>query len=182
MQRKEAECSRLAVQGGLDCRYLISHLKPTAFKVSSLTTIATPHRGSPFADHLINNIIGRSCSSVRPRPTVHAANLTPPRSSGTHLPQLLSLLDVLRLPHQGDGAAFEALSVPSMTTFNKSTPDDPSVAYFSWAAQVTPTYFNTWKWPHSVILPIEGANDGLVSVESAKWGEFMGTLDDVNHL
>jgi len=36
--------------GGLDCRYLITHLKPNTFKVLTLTTISTPHRGSPFMD------------------------------------------------------------------------------------------------------------------------------------
>ena len=46
-------------QGGLDCRFLASRLKPTTFKIASLTTIATPHRGSPFADYVINEIIGR---------------------------------------------------------------------------------------------------------------------------
>lgn len=25
-------------------------------------------------------------------------------------------------------------------------------------------------------------NDGIVSVESAKWGKYIGTLDDVDHL
>ncbi|KAI4274993.1 MAG: hypothetical protein L6R38_005987 [Xanthoria sp. 2 TBL-2021] len=28
----------------------------------------------------------------------------------------------------------------------------------------------------------EGANDGLVSVESSKWGDYKGTLVNVNHL
>jgi hypothetical protein len=28
----------------------------------------------------------------------------------------------------------------------------------------------------------EGPNDGLVSVESSKWGQYLGTLEDVNHL
>ena len=36
--------------GGLDCRYLITHLKPADYTPLSLTTIATPHRGSPFMD------------------------------------------------------------------------------------------------------------------------------------
>src|SRR5207245_1759279 len=35
--------------GGLDARYLISRLE-MAEQVASLTTIGTPHRGSPFAD------------------------------------------------------------------------------------------------------------------------------------
>lgn len=30
---------------GLDSRYMISKLRPTEFKIQSLTTIATPHRG-----------------------------------------------------------------------------------------------------------------------------------------
>ena len=36
--------------GGLDCRYLITHIKPTEYVPVSLTTIGTPHRGSPFMD------------------------------------------------------------------------------------------------------------------------------------
>ena len=36
--------------GGLDCRHLISHIKPTEYTPLSLTTVATPHRGSPFMD------------------------------------------------------------------------------------------------------------------------------------
>lgn len=36
--------------GGLDCRHLISHVKPTEYAPLSLTTISTPHRGSPFMD------------------------------------------------------------------------------------------------------------------------------------
>ena len=36
--------------GGLDCRHLISHIKPTDYVPLSLTTVSTPHRGSPFMD------------------------------------------------------------------------------------------------------------------------------------
>ena len=36
--------------GGLDCRHLISHLKPEEYIPLSLTTISTPHGGSPFMD------------------------------------------------------------------------------------------------------------------------------------
>lgn len=45
--------------GGLDCRYLISQIQPKTFTPVSLTTISTPHRGSPFADYVIDNVIGR---------------------------------------------------------------------------------------------------------------------------
>ena len=36
--------------GGLDCRHLISHIKPADYAPLSLTCISTPHRGSPFMD------------------------------------------------------------------------------------------------------------------------------------
>lgn len=36
--------------GGLDCRYLITHLKPETYTPLSLTMIGTPNRGSPFMD------------------------------------------------------------------------------------------------------------------------------------
>lgn len=36
--------------GGLDCRQLITHIRPVDYKPLSLMTVATPHRGSPFMD------------------------------------------------------------------------------------------------------------------------------------
>ncbi|KAJ6627108.1 hypothetical protein B0H10DRAFT_1995463 [Mycena sp. CBHHK59/15] len=71
--------------GGLDCRYLTTHLTQRKFRVLSITTIATPHRGSSFADHFIATV-GRA-----------------------RMPSVLSLLDLL--PNGGgDGAAFESLT------------------------------------------------------------------------
>ncbi|KAJ9126392.1 hypothetical protein QFC24_002130 [Naganishia onofrii] len=144
--------------GGIDGRYMISKLKPEKFKVSSLTTISTPHRGSPFADYVIDNIIGRA-----------------------NLPSWLSLLDSLKLPNGGDGTAFEALGSKSMESFNEECPDDPNVKYFSWGACFEPGYLDTFRWSHSIIYAAEGPNDGLVSVQSAKHGEYQGTLVGVSH-
>ncbi|KAG6832511.1 hypothetical protein H0H92_000140 [Tricholoma furcatifolium] len=143
--------------GGLDCRYLTTHLTNRNFSVLSITTIATPHRGSSFADHFL--------STVGP----------------TRMPSILSLLDLL--PNGGgDGKAFQSLTLESMRKFNQETPDVPGVRYFSWGASYDPGLIDTWKWPHSVILEKEGPNDGLVSVESSKWGTYLGTLHHVNHL
>ncbi|KAJ9099887.1 hypothetical protein QFC21_003892 [Naganishia friedmannii] len=142
--------------GGIDGRYMISKLKPEKFKVASLTTISTPHRGSPFADYVIDNIIGRA-----------------------NLPSWLSLLDSLKLPNGGDGTAFEALGSKSMESFNEECPDDPNVKYFSWGACFEPGYLDTFRWSHSIIYAAEGPNDGLVSVQSAKHGEYQGTLADL---
>ncbi|TYJ58737.1 hypothetical protein B9479_000573 [Cryptococcus floricola] len=145
--------------GGLDCRYLVSQIQPKTFNPVSLTTISSPHRGSPFADYLVDNVIGRS-----------------------NLPSLLGMLEAMRLPQSGDGTAFSALGTHSMREFNAEVIDSPSVKYYSWGASFDPGLIDTFKWPHSIILGKEGANDGLVSVKSAKWGEYRGTLVGVNHL
>ncbi|KAJ7102115.1 Alpha/Beta hydrolase protein [Mycena belliarum] len=143
--------------GGLDCRYLTTHLKKRKFQVLSLTTIATPHRGSAFADHFLSTV-GR-----------------------TRMPSVLSLLDLL--PNGGgDGKAFECLTIESMRKFNEETPDVPGVQYFSWGATYEPGLIDTWKWPHSVVFESEGENDGLVSVASSKWGKYLGTISGVSHL
>lgn len=52
---------------GLDARYMISQLKPENVKVLSLTTIATPHRGSAFADHVFERIGRENCQHTRVR-------------------------------------------------------------------------------------------------------------------
>ena len=142
--------------GGLDCRYLVSQLRPS-FKVRSLTTITTPHRGSSFCDYMLDSVIGRE-----------------------RLPKLLSLLKTVNLP--GGGRAFENLTTYSMEEFNKRVTDQPGTKYFSWGASFEPSLFNEFRIPHGIIYEKEGPNDGLVSVESAKWGQYMGTLQDVSHL
>jgi triacylglycerol lipase len=105
----------------LDCRYLTSHLTDRKFTVLSVTTIATPHRGSSFADHFLHSI-------------------------GKHrLPQLISMLELL--PNGGgDGKAFESLTLESMKQFNEQTPDVPGVKYFSWGAVYEPGLIDTWKY------------------------------------
>lgn len=143
--------------GGLDCRYLTTHLTHRKFRVLSITTVATPHRGSSFADHFIATV-GKE-----------------------RLPQVVSLLDLL--PNGGgDGRAFESLTLEAMRKFNEETPDVDGVKYYSWGATFEPGLIDPFKWSHSVILEKEGPNDGLVSVASSKWGFYVGTLEGVNHL
>ncbi|KAG8832174.1 hypothetical protein FRC17_001814 [Serendipita sp. 399] len=150
--------------GGLDCRYLASRIRPTKFKIRSVTTIATPHRGSYFADWFLD-AIGK-----------------------TNIPSIVAFLDYL--PNGGgDGKAFEGLTREAMKKFNEEVPDVEDVLYFSWGAACQPSLVDPFKqvtgarvWPHGVILEKEGPNDGLVSVASAQWGKYLGTLEEVNHL
>lgn len=45
-----------------------------------------------------------------------------------------------------------------------------------------PPFYSAFRQSHKIIQKVEGDNDGLVSVTSAKWGTHKGTLKDVNHL
>ncbi|GAA6059062.1 hypothetical protein JCM10212_002033 [Sporobolomyces blumeae] len=143
--------------GGLDARFLISRLKPTKFKVRSVTTISTPHRGSSFADYLLEDLVGVE-----------------------RVPALLGVMKGFGVP--GGGKAFDDLTTTKMARFNDETPDDPSVRYFSYGAEFTPSWSNAFRIPWGVVYEREGPNDGLVSVDSAKWGEYQATLHNVNHL
>ncbi len=63
--------------GGLDCRYMITNLG-MASRVLSLTTLGTPHRGSPFADWALvrfARIFGSILDQLHiPRPGVRRSN------------------------------------------------------------------------------------------------------------
>jgi len=143
--------------GGLDSRFLISHIKPAKFNVLSLTTVATPHRGSSAAD-----IIFREIGEGR-------------------LPGIYKLLARLKV----DSGAFRQLTRQYMQEeFNPTILDDPSVRYFSYGASAKPSVFSVFRLTHDLIEELEGPNDGLVSVSSSKWGKegYKGTLMGVTHL
>ncbi|KAI0683437.1 Alpha/Beta hydrolase protein [Cytidiella melzeri] len=197
--------------GGLDCRHLISHIKPTEYTPVSLTTVATPHHGSPFMDWCSENLgLGKlrqnelsavsmdntidekqsQLNSQTLKPTLPITLSSLPSSFTT---LLLSLLD---------SPAYANLSTTYLTNvFNPNTPDDPRVRYFSVAGRLSS--MSIW---HPLWLPkmvLDGyeqrqmehrgeewrygdggerwGNDGLVTVESAKWGEFLGILEECDH-
>ncbi len=125
--------------GGLDARYMISRLG-MAHRVKSLTTIGTPHRGSPFADWGVGNF---------------GALVTP-------------FFEMLGLSHQG----FRDLTTSACRRFNEETPDVPGVRYYAVAGVCEePLLGLEWKLSHGIVHRAEGANDGVVSVASATWGE-----------
>ena len=125
--------------GGLDSRYMISRLG-MADRVLSLTTIATPHRGTSFADWGVNNFE----RIVKP------------------------LLNAVGMPHQ----AFYDLTRKNCKAFNDTVLDVPSVRYFSVAGRHDGHFLHPeWLVPFGIVKAAEGDNDGIVSVESARYGE-----------
>ncbi|KAF5486778.1 Lipase 2 [Colletotrichum siamense] len=142
--------------GGLDARYMISHLKPADVDVKSLVTVATPHRGSAFADFLING------------------------QGPIKLANLYGLIERAGLGTK----AFGQLTREYMEgEFNPNTPDSDKVRHFSYGACTsTPPLLSPFRQSHRILEEVEGANDGLVSVASSQWGDYKGTLVDVSHL
>lgn len=132
--------------GGLDARYLISRLD-MAPRVKSLTTVSTPHRGTYLADWILDNFHQR------------VPLLLAMESFGVNI----------------DG--FRDCRPTTCAAFNAATPDHPDVPYFSYGASVplsrlSPVLRRAWN----LLRPIEGENDGMVSVASARWGTYLATI------
>ena len=61
--------------------------------------------------------------------------------------------------------------------FNPNTPNMPGVYYQSWTGKLKSVTGEMMLAPVWLLIKaIEGDNDGLVPVESAKWGNFRGVL------
>ena len=131
--------------GGLDARYAVAKLG-LAEHVVAVVTVSTPHRGSPFADWALRNLVDR-----------------------------LGVGRMMNLLHLDIGAVAD-LTTDRCAAFNEQVPNVPGVAYFSVSAarpwnKVAPFALHS----HAVIRAVEGDNDGLVSVRSSTWGTHLGT-------
>lgn len=146
--------------GGLDARYLISRGMHDV--VASLVTISTPHHGSGVADIVLEQ----------------------PERMRRWAADVLNWMGSSSL---ADATADFLSSVAELTpdfvceTFNPSVPNHPSVRYYSFAGRAgrgTDVPINPFlRILNGMLHPREGENDGFVSVESAKWGAYHGTID-----
>jgi triacylglycerol lipase len=84
------------------------------------------------------------------------------------------ILRFFRVPTQG----FHDLTTASCRAFNEQVPDAPGVRYFSVAGQLEPACLNPeWYLPCGIVTKAEGPNDGVVSLESARYGESIEIWD-----
>lgn len=112
-----------------------------ADRVLSLTTLGTPHRGTVFADRGV--AFGERSGA-------------------------LNALRGLGIPDD----AFQDLTTDRCQAFNLVTPNADGVRYFSVAGNRARREMLALLQPsHDIVAATEGPNDGLVSVESARWGE-----------
>lgn len=159
---EETGCEKVNIiahsKGGLDSRSAIAHAGMAPF-VASLTTINTPHRGCIFAEYLL----GKVPEAVRQK--IAAAYNAALRKVGDPNPDFL--------------AAVTDLTGSACLARNEVTPDAPGVVYESVMSYCRKAQHG--KFPLNMTYPIvkhfDGLNDGLVSVESARWGEKFTLLE-----
>ena len=153
---QETGCEKVNIiahsKGGLDSRFAISACGVSSC-VASLTTINTPHRGCIFADYLLEKIPKRVQKGVAGK---YNAAL---KKFGDTDPDFLS--------------AVRDLTASACQTRNEELADCPDVYYQSVGSQMNRA--SSGRFPLNMAYPLvrhfDGANDGLVSMESARWGE-----------
>jgi triacylglycerol lipase len=172
--------------GGLDSRFLAS---PQGLNKSerliSLTTISTPHCGSPVADFIIDKVDQfmpadiEQFSQKMPSPDRAARKIIKILKTKKEIWKYLSEL------FNFTTKAMTNLTTSYLKQFNQKYLDAPNVNYFSYAGvtgpgekdYLPPIMYLTW----AIVFfhkdqKTGGRNDGLVAVDSAKWGNFKGEI------
>lgn len=164
--------------GGLDARWLAAH--GWADRIASITTVSTPHRGARTAD-TTRRVFGPTMIGLASdiAATFNAQFFDLPKYADWH-------------------GTLLALSEDNARVFNVATPDVDGVYYQSFAGvarpDLTPHDSDVeacgTMWPRtygiqvassahfalSAQMTTSGASDGVVAVESAKWGKFRGCI------
>lgn len=147
-------------KGGLDARYVITKLNMGEY-VASLTTICTPHHGCRFVDYACKLPDGLYRWIARRFDWIFS-------KMGDKNPDFYT--------------ATRQFSTSSSQLFNEEVPDVPQVYYQSYASKMGDCLSDTLLClPYCLIKPLEGENDGLVSVNSAMWGKFRGVIANPRH-
>ena len=160
----ETGCEKVNIiahsKGGLDSRAAIAHAGCAPY-VATLTTINTPHRGCIYAEYLLNKVPEAA------RQKVAAAYNATLKRLGDENPDFL--------------AAVTDLTESACLARNETTPDMPGVLYESVMSYCRKARHG--KFPLNATYPVvkhfDEKNDGLVSVDSAKWGTRFTLLEPV---
>ena len=151
-------------QGGLVSRYLVKNLSYSS-KVASVTSVNTPHVGSPVADV----VLGVIPSWLQPFVNVVLSTFATIMYRDGR-PQ-----DVV--------AMGKSLTVSYCKAFNKSTPNVSGLKYYSYGSNMAwadliqhPLMGITYPatWAGGLAYGQGSANDGIVPESSQKWGTWKG--------
>lgn len=146
-------------KGGLEARYMIDKLNMHS-KVASLTTISTPHHGSKAV-----TIFCKFPTSLR---------------------KFIAIFVNLYFECLGDKksnfySASKQLSSTYCAKFNKQIKNFNSIYYQSYTSAMKTPFSDIFMLiTYIAVYLLEGENDGLVSVSSAKWINFKGVIRSKN--
>ena len=156
---EETGCEKVNIiahsKGGLDSRYAITKLGIEDY-VASLTTMNTPHHGSQVTD-----LANRLPDSLYRRVADFADKRFKKLGDGTP--------DFYNACHQ--------LTSEYTEQFNKEVANSEKVYYQSYTSVMKNVFsfdILSFTW---ILLSRYGRNDGLVTEESAKWGNFKGVYE-----
>ncbi len=140
-------------KGGLDSRFMISYLDKGTY-VASLTTLSTPHRGSHTVDVLLR------MPDVLVRVIAYICDWW---------------YGILGDQKPDSYRVFHELETGHMEELNHQMSDVKGVYYQSYAFVMKHVWSDLLMMiPWMVVRAIEGVSDGLVTPDSAAWGEFRG--------
>lgn len=142
-------------KGGLEARYLISSMG-FADRVASLTTISTPHNGSAAIDKVLRHF----------RPAIYA---------GSRITDIIK-----RIGGDVSPDTYRCIcefSTDFMKKFNEENPDSPDIRYMSCAFVMKNIFSDiTMAFPYICVKAMSGDNDGFLTPEEVRHGEFLGTF------
>jgi triacylglycerol lipase len=153
-------------QGGLVSRYLVKKLN-FASKVASVTTINSVHHGSPVADFTF---------AVVPN------WLEPFMGAVVNVFGRLIFGD----SDQDSLAMGQSLTVATLKQFNRDVPNVSGMKYYSYGSKMAwadpiqhPIMALTHPatWAGGIYYGLGSANDGIVPLNSQKWGTWKGAVD-----
>ena len=144
-------------KGGVDVRYAISKMGAQD-KIASLTMISSPNHGLKTMDSFYS-IFGKKIFKF----CAFFVNVWF-KILGDKKPDFFMATQQFR-------SSF-------MEKFNSEIIDSPSIMYQSFAGKMKKPFSDIFMWFLNLVISFsDGANDGLVSVESARWGNFRGVLE-----
>jgi len=145
--------------GTIYTRYAITNLGLSS-KVASYTGLSGPHRGSSVADTIFNIVPNQGWALV-----------------GATLDIVYTFVFGDKNPNSLENG-LEMTRPYMQNVFNKNCPDVSGLYYQSYTSKIK--YVSNsliLEVPWLIALYYEGENDGLVSVTSAKWGNFRGVIE-----
>lgn len=156
-------------QGALDARYLVSNLSAVvngkvvrgSDLVASITSISGVHRGSPVADAVLG--------------------ILPSGASRDIAAGIVNLFWKVFFKNETPNAEAAIINLSTsfmLNTFNPNVKNVTGIYYQSYAGRIktfTPTAIVSTPL-NLYISSVDGPNDCMVSVNSAKWGNFRGEL------